>query len=409
MNRINMNILSTQEIRSHFPALKRTHKEHPVAYFDGPGGTQVPTAVVDAVNDYLLNHNGNSGWEFPSSLESTAMINTARQTFAEFLNAQANEVIFGANMTTLTFHLSRALATQLNRDDEILVTELDHHANIDPWLRLKKEFAVIVKTVKFNPESGQLDWQDFEDKLSARTKIVAIGAASNALGSISDVKKAARLAHAVGALVFVDAVHYAAHHLIDIQHLECDFLACSPYKFYGPHIGILFGRYELIQQADFPKLTPVYDTAPYNAETGTSNFEGIMGAAAAVDFLASLATGATKREKLQNTFNTLEQRGHALLEKLWNGLAAMKGITLYGPPPSEPRTSTLAFTVADFSSEEVSKKLAEHGLFTSHGDFYASTVVTRLGLHEQGLVRIGCSCYTTEDEIERLLQALAVL
>ena len=201
-----MNILSTKEIRSHFPALKRNHNGFPIAYFDGPGGTQVPITVVDAVNNYLLNHNGNSGWAFPTSEESTELLQTARQTFAEFLNAQANEVVFGANMTTLTFHLSRALAAQLNRGDEILVTELDHHANIDPWLRLQKEFGIIVKAVKFNPENGQLDWVDFEDKLSSRTKIVAIGAASNALGTINDVKKAARLAHDVSALVFVDAV-----------------------------------------------------------------------------------------------------------------------------------------------------------------------------------------------------------
>jgi len=335
------------------------------------------------------------------------MIQRARQTCAEFLNAQANEIVFGANMTTLTFHLSRALVAQLHPDDEILVTELDHHANIDPWLRLQKEFAVTVKTVKFNPGNGQLDWPDFENKLSARTKIVAIAAASNALGTINDVKKAARLAHAVEAVIFVDAVHYAAHHLIDIREMECDFLACSAYKFYGPHIGILFGRYELLQQTDFPKLVPAYDKAPNKAETGTNNFEGIMGAAAAIDFLASLAAGVSRREKLQDTFKALEQRGQLLLVKLWNGLAALKGITIYGPPPTAARTSTLAFTVAHFSSEDISKKLAEQGLFTSHGDFYASTVVTRLGLKGQGLVRIGCSCYNTEEEIERLLQALA--
>jgi len=403
------NVQSTAEIRAHFPALKRSYNDQPVAYFDGPGGTQVPTTVIDAVNDYLLNHNGNSGWAFPSSLETTAMMNMARQTFAEFLHVQANEIIFGANMTTLTFHLSRALATEFNPGDEILVTELDHHANIDPWLRLQKEFGINVKIVKFDTRNGQLDWKDFEEKLSVRTHLVAIAAASNALGTINDLKKAARLAHAVNAVVFVDAVHYAAHHLIDVQDLECDFLACSAYKFYGPHIGVLYGRYELIQPLDFPKLKPAYDTAPYNAETGTNNFEGIMGAAAAVDFLASLATGDTRRERLKNTFNVLEQRGQALLEKLWNGCASINGITLYGPPPAAERTSTLAFTVDGYSSEEVSKKLAEQGLFTSNGDFYASTIVARLGLKDQGLVRIGCACYTTEEEIERLLQALSTL
>jgi len=402
-----MNVLSTGQIRSHFPALKRKHNSFPVAYFDGPGGTQVPNVVAEAVTDYLLNHNGNSGWAYPTSEETTHLVQSARQTFAEFFNSDANEVVFGANMTTLTYHLSRALGSKLKHGDEIIVTDLDHHANIDPWIRLQQEFGAVINSVKFNPQNGHLDWSDFENKLSSKTKIVAVGAASNALGTINDIKKISSLAHEKGALVFVDAVHYASHHLIDVQEFDCDFLACSPYKFYGTHTGVLYGRHKLLQEIDFPKLIPAYNSAPLNAETGTPNFEGIMGAAAAVNFLASIAGGDSIREKLEAAFNELENRGNQLLKKLWQGLSEIKGITLYGPTPDSPRTSTLAFTVDNFSSEEVTKKLVKKGLFTSHGDFYATTVVERLGLSEMGLVRAGCACYTTEEEVERLISAVA--
>ncbi len=404
-----MNVLSIDKIRSRFPALKRKYNNFPIAYFDGPGGTQVPYEVAEAVTDYLFNHNGNSDWAFPTSEESTALLQSARQTFAEFFNSKPNEILFGANMTTLTFHLSRALASQLSKGDEILVTELDHHANIDPWFRLEKEFGMVVKSVEFNPENGQLDWKDFENKLSSKTKIVAIGAASNALGTINDIKKTSRLAHDSGALVFVDAVHFASHHLIDVHEFDCDFLACSPYKFYGPHLGVLYGRHELLQKIDFPKLTPAKDIAPFKAETGTSNFEGIMGAAEAVNFLASLAEGDTIRKKLETAFSELEHRGNKLLGKLWDGLSEVKGVSLFGPPPNSPRTSTIAFTVDNFSSKEVSIKLVEKGLFTSHGDFYATTVIERLGLSGKGLVRAGCACYTTEEEADRLINAVAAL
>ncbi|KAA3614747.1 MAG: cysteine desulfurase-like protein [Calditrichaeota bacterium] len=404
-----MKIKSIEQIRSNFPALKRTHNSFPIAYFDGPGGTQVPTRVAEAVTDYLFNHNGNSAWAYPTSEETTDLVKSARQTFAAFFNSDPNEVVFGANMTTLTYHLSRALGGNLKVGDEIIVTDLDHHANVDPWKQLETEVGAVIKSVKFNLANGKLDIADFKNKLSSKTKIVAMGAASNALGTINDIKKISQLSHDVGALVFVDAVHYAAHHLIDVQEFKCDFLACSPYKFYGPHAGVLFGRHELLQKTNFPKLVPAYDAAPYNAETGTPNFEGIMGAAAAVNFLASLAEGNSTREKLVNAFTELEIRGNLLLAKLWNGLSAINGVKLYGPSPGSPRTSTIAFTVNNYSSEEITKKLVENGIFTSHGDFYATTVVERLGLSEAGLVRAGCACYTTEEEVERLIRSVASL
>jgi len=400
---------STEEIRRCFPALARIHNGYPVAYFDGPGGTQVPQAVVEAMNDYLYHHNANTHWAYPTSEETDAIIDSARKVLAEFLNANPTEIAFGANMTTLSFHLARALSREYGPDDEIVVTELDHHANIAPWRTLEKERGVKVRMVKMIPETGELDWDDFFRQLTRHTKLVAIGAASNALGTINDVKRAGEMAHDVGAKVFVDAVHYAPHQLIDVRGWNCDFLACSAYKFYGPHIGILYGQRDLLDSLDFPKLIPAPDSAPERAETGTQNHEGIAGAAAAADFLASLAPSPTRRGSLRAGFRQLHERGEALIKQLWNGLRETERVRLYGPPPGKARTPTIAFTVNDVPSIEVAKKLAERGVFLSHGDFYAMTVVERLGLAPDGLVRAGCACYTTAEEIDRLLDGLREL
>ena len=291
-------MISAEEIRRCFPALGRICNGYPVAYFDGPGGTQVPRTVVEAMNNYLYHHNANTHWAYPTSEETDAIIDSARSVLADFLNASPTEIVFGANMTTLIFHLSRALGRGYKRDDEILVTELDHHANIAPWRTLEKETGVKVRMVKMIPETGELNWNDFSRRLTRRTKLVAIGAASNALGTINDVRRAREMAHSLGAQIFVDAVHYAPHALIDVGDWNCDFLACSAYKFYGPHIGILYGRHDLLSSIDFPKLMPAPDSAPERAETGTQNHEGIAGAAAAVNFLASLAPGPTWRSRL---------------------------------------------------------------------------------------------------------------
>jgi cysteine desulfurase family protein (TIGR01976 family) len=400
---------SVAEIRTCFPALARTHNGHPVAYFDGPGGTQVPQTVVEAMNDYLYHHNANTHWAYPTSEETDAIIESARAVLAEFLNAMPTEIVFGANMTTLSFHLARALGRGYERDDEIVVTELDHHANVAPWRALEEERGVKVRMVKMIPETGELDWEDFSQQLNKRTKLVAIGAASNALGTINDVVRAAEMAHSLGAQIFVDAVHYAPHGLIDVRDWNCDFLACSAYKFYGPHIGILYGRNDLLESLDFPKLIPAPDTAPERAETGTQNHEGIAGASAAVDFLASIVPGTTRRERLGETFKHLHGRADELVRRLWNGLAAMDGVRLYGPALGGARTPTIAFTVDGVPSIEVAKKLAERGVFVSHGDFYAMTVVERLGLTADGLVRAGCACYSTLEEVERLLDGMRTL
>lgn len=405
-----MSVAATAEIRSHFPALERIHKGQPVAYFDGPGGTQVPRSVADAMVDYLYHHNANTDWAYPSSAETDAAIASAREAFADFLNASPNEIVFGANMTTLTFHLSRALGRELSPGDEIVVTELDHHANIDPWRELAKERGLCVRSVRMIPETGQLDLDDLSRLINGRTKVVAIGAASNALGTINDLRTVTDLAHEAGALALVDAVHYAPHCLPDVRAIGCDFLVCSAYKFYGPHIGILYGKHDLLQSTSFPRLLPAHAAAPENAETGTLNHEGIVGAAAAIDFFASLSTaGGGRRERLQSTFNSLHTRGATLTKSLWDGLSAIEGVDLYGPPPSRPRTPTISFTVNGIPSRRVAEWLAERGIFCSHGDFYAMTVVERLGLADVGLVRAGCAMYTTAEEISRLVLGVAAI
>lgn len=402
-------VASVESIRARFPALERRHDGRPVAYFDGPGGTQVPQSVVDAMADYLLHHNANTHWAYPTSVETDEALAAARRALADFLGGKASEVAFGANMTTLTFHLGRALGRGWAAGDELVVTELDHHANVDPWRQLARESDLVVRTVRFRPETGQLDMDDLAAVLGPRTRLLAIGAASNALGTKSDVPRAAALAHGEGALVFVDAVHYAPHALVDVAALGADFLACSAYKFYGPHVGVLWGRQALLEDLDLPRLEPAPEHAPDRVETGTQNHEGIVGAAAAVDFLASLADGPDRRSRLAASMAALHARGQELVTRLWSGLRAIPGVTLYGPPPTEPRTPTVAFTVRGIGSEDVARALADRAVFVSNGDFYATTVVRRLGHADDGLVRAGCACYTTPDEVDRLLEAVVEL
>lgn len=394
-------------VRPHFPALQRTHNGHPVAYFDGPGGTQVPRMVVEAMTQYLLHHNANTHWVYPTSVETDAKLLSAREAIADFLNASPREVSFANNMTTGTFHLARALGRSWGAGDEIVLTELDHHANIAPWRALERERGVSVRKVRVDTSRGELDWASLEESITPRTRLLAIGAGSNALGTVTDVARAAELAHRVGALVYVDAVHYAPHHLVDVKAFDCDFLGCSAYKFYGPHVGIIYGKESLIGRLDVPKLEPAPEYAPDRLETGTQNHEGIVGAAAAVEFLASLGEGRTRRERLAAAFQALHDDGMTLFRRLWDGLGAIPGVTRYGPGPDRPRTPTVSFTVDGVKSDDVARALAEQGVFASNGDFYATTLVRLLGHGDDGLVRVGVACYTTMDEIERLLAGVA--
>jgi selenocysteine lyase/cysteine desulfurase len=257
--------------------------------------------------------------------------------------------------------------------------------------------------------TGQLNRDDLERYLGPKTKLLAIGAASNALGTINDLKTAIAMAHNAGALVFVDAVHYAPHALIDVKDLDCDFVGMSAYKFYGPHIGVLYAKRELYEQINFPRLVPAPDYAPENAETGTQNQEGMVGAAAAVEYLASLGEGVNLRERLRNVFHETHTRNMQLFTRLWSALSAMPRVKVYGPPPDAARTPTLAFTIDGFTSTDAARRLSEKGLFLSHGDFYAYTIVQRLRLDPEGLIRAGCAIYTTEDEIDRLTDAVSTL
>jgi cysteine desulfurase family protein (TIGR01976 family) len=403
-------VASDHEIRSHFPALERRHHGRPVAYFDGPGGTQVPRAVGEAMVDYLYHHNANTHWAYPTSEETDRMLLEARVALAEFLNGRSTEVVFGQNMTTLTFHLARGLGHGWGPGDEVVVTELDHHANRAPWDTLAAERGVTIRVVPFDITTGELDWDAMDRAVGPRTRLVAVGAASNALGTVTDVARVCGMARDRGALSFVDAVHYAPHALVDVQAIGCDFLACSPYKFYGPHMGVLWGREELLAAVDIPRLAPAPAEAPERLETGTLSHESMVGSAAAVDFLAGLAFGAASRRRgLVETFNALHQRGQELFQQLWDGVGEIGGVVRYGPPPDRPRTPTIGFTVAGHTAEAVARHLAGLGVFVSHGDFYAATVVERLGLQETGLVRAGIVCYTTAEEVARLVEGVAEL
>lgn len=400
---------TVSEIREAFPALERREGGHPVAYFDGPGGTQVPRAVAEAMVDYLYHHNANTHWAYPTSVETDAAISASRGAVADLLGAAPAEIVFGANMTTLNFHLSRALGRGWGPGDEVVVTELDHHANVAPWQALAKERGVTLRWARIDTATGTLDWDSLEAALSPRTRLLAINAASNALGTITDVTRAARMARDAGALTMVDAVHCAPHELVDVRTIGCAFLACSAYKFCGPHIGILYGRHDLLASLDVPKLQPASDAPPERLETGTLNHEGIVGAGAAVNFFASLGNGASRRAALAAAFAALHARGMDLFQQLWDGLRAIPGVTVYGPPPGAPRTPTISFTLAGRPSEEVARALAPEGVYVSNGDFYATTVVERLGLSRDGLVRAGCACYTTAEEVNRLVEGVGRL
>jgi cysteine desulfurase family protein (TIGR01976 family) len=400
--------MNVDDIRSHFPALTRMHNGEAVAYFDAPGGTQVPRGVVEAMSDYLLHHNANTHWEYPSSAETDAIITDAREAAADLLNGRADEIVFGANMTTLTFHLGRALGRTWSEGDEVIVTELDHHANVAPWRALATDRGIIVRSARMDCDTAQLDYDHLASLVNDKTKLIAVGGASNAIGTINDLQRVAKLARDAGVYCFVDAVHLTPHELIDVQAIGCDFLACSSYKFYGPHAGILWGRHALLDTLPFPKLAPAPDHAPERVETGTQNHEAIAGIAATVEFIASIGgEGGTRRERLTRAYALLHHAGLQLTQQLWDGLTALPRVRVYGPPPSQPRTPTISFTVDGMNSHEVARRLAERAIFASSGDFYATTVCDRYSV--DSFLRVGCGCYTTDDEVARLIAAVAAL
>ncbi len=414
-----MSALDAADLRHQFPALAVTESGRPVAYFDGPGGTQVPHRVIDAVSHYYRTMNANHEGAFLTSQRSDAMLGRAHEAMADFLNARsAGEVKFGANMTTLNFQLSRSVGAMLEPGDEIIVTTLDHEANVGPWQLVAEDRGAIVRTVDIRAEDCTLDMADFEAKLSSRTRLVAVGWASNAVGTINPVAEIARRAHAVGALVSVDAVHFAPHGPIDVQEVDADFLLCSVYKFFGPHVGVLYGKAELLDRLRAYRVRPAGD----RWETGTLNHEGIAGTLAALEYLTELgerfgtpyAEGLSRyggrRLALKAAMTAIRAAETELFAHLMDGLEAIPGIQIWGIRDRArfaERTPTAAFRLGDRSPNEVATELGRQGIFTWDGHFYAQALIERLGLGERGgVVRVGLTHYNTAEEVDRLLAAL---
>ncbi|MFZ0430288.1 MAG: cysteine desulfurase-like protein [Acidobacteriota bacterium] len=396
--------------RDDFPSLGRTGARGKLAYFDGPGGSQVPQQVIDAVSHYYATCNANTHGMFVTSRESDEVLEGARRNCAAFLNAEGAETIsFGANMTTLNFMLSRALGRAFQPTDEILITQLDHEANRGPWLRLR-EMGMTVREVRMLPE-GVLDYDDFASKIGERTRLVAVGWASNALGTVNDLDRIRHWSRAVGALLLVDAVHYAPHFSIDVREAGIDFLLCSAYKFYGPHVGILYARPNLLAQFDTDRLRTQEGVPPYRIETGTLNHAAIAGVGAAVKFIAGLGGGENLRSQVTSGMARVTWHEQSLARHFYEELRNLSSIHLYGPDfESGRRAPTISFTVEGRTPGEVAAKLAEKDLLVWDGDFYAARAVEMLGLADRGgLVRVGMSMYTTREEVDRLVEALAEL
>jgi cysteine desulfurase family protein (TIGR01976 family) len=401
-------------VREQFPSLKLQVNGSAAAFLDGPAGTQVPKQVMDAIQNYLLRANANTYGAFETSRRNDTMIASARAAMADFFNCSPVEVVFGQNMTTITFALARAIGRGLRHGDEIVVTTLDHDANVAPW-RALEEKGVVVRQVDIREEDCTLDLEDLKKKIARKTKLVAVGYASNLVGTINPVAEITRLAHEAGALMFVDAVHFAPHGLIDVKALDCDFLVCSPYKFFGPHMGTLYGKREHLQRFKPYKVRPATDTSPECWETGTQVQELIAGIAAAVDYIAELgrhcdASASNRREALQAAYRTTVPYERALLSKLLEGLQAIPRLKIYGitdPKKFAERCSTLSLRIGEHHPTEIARFLGDRGLFTWDGNFYAMNLSERLGVEQKGgVLRIGLVHYNTMEEVERLLTAL---
>ncbi|MGZ8215255.1 MAG: cysteine desulfurase-like protein [Methylosarcina sp.] len=401
-------------VRSRFPALSQEIDGRIPVFFDGPGGSQVPGSVIEAMSRYLVTSNANAHGAFATSRRTDEWIASARAAVADLLGCAYDEVVFGANMTTLTFAFSRAIGRELRPGDEILVTRLDHYANVSPWLALEKETGAVVRFVDFHSEDCTLDMEDLARRINAKTRVVAIGYASNAVGTVNDVAAVIRLARAVGAWVFVDAVHYAAHGPIDVRALDCDFLVCSAYKFYGPHVGILYGKREHLGRLHPFKAGPAPDEVPSRWETGTLNHEGLAGLVATIDYLAELGQhvllSGSRRNALVAALEASRRYERELCEHLIAGLLEIPGLTLYGiadPARFAWRTPTAAIRLAGKTPYAIAKALDDRGIFTWHGNFYALGISEKLNVEaDGGFLRIGLLAYNTREEIERLVRAL---
>jgi len=447
--------LDLTAIRGQFPSLSQTVNGHPAVFLDGPGGTQVPQRVIDAISNYLSRDNSNTSGAYATGRRTDAMISEARAAMADFLHCAADEVVFGPNMTTLTYAMSRAIGRELKPGDEIVVTRLDHDANCSPWLQMAEDRGVTVRWVEIHDEDCTLDLADFAAKINSKTKLVAAGYASNAVGTINPVKEIVALAHAVGALAYIDAVHYTPHGLMDVQALDCDFLVCSTYKFFGPHMGVLFGKSEHLQRLRPYKVRPLTDAIPYRWEYGTLNHECIAGIAACVEYIADLGrhaiggnevgtsdrhvgtadlgrpssaarpgattnrgvseTGVSERRlAIEAAYAAIHDHERALLERIMAGLkkisAQISGVKIYGitdPARFDERCATLAVRIENHTPLELATKLGDRGFFTWDGNYYALNLTEHLGVEKSGgFLRIGLAHYNTTEEVDRLLAAL---
>jgi len=400
--------LDIDTIRSRFPALTRMDNGAPAAYLDGPGGTQTPREVIEAMAGALREGVSNLGGGFESSADSERITAEARSAMGRFLNASPDEVVFGQNMTSLTFAMSRALARTWDSGDSIVLTSLDHDANFTPWEMAADDAGVHVRIAEFDAADGTLDPVAVADLVDDTTRLVAVPLASNALGTMVDVAPIAAAAHEADALVYVDAVHAAPHRLIDVGALDCDFLVASAYKFFGPHTGILFGRRELLKSLRAYKVRPAPTDPPGKWETGTQSFESLAGVTAAVDYLTSLGEGEG-RDRLASAFAAIGERERLLGSRFLDGIGDMEHVSLYGVPEMDDRrVATYSIGVDGVHPSKVARYMASHGIYVWFGHFYAVNVMDRLGLDE-GLVRIGFCHYNTAEEVDRALEVLAGL
>jgi cysteine desulfurase family protein (TIGR01976 family) len=401
-------------VRAQFPALAQTVNGNPAVFLDGPGGTQVPQRVIDAISDYLARNNANTHGAYQTSQNTDCILDEARAAMADFLNCDADEIVFGANMTSLTFAISRALGRGFGPGDEIVLTLLDHDANFSPWKALEEK-GVTIRTVKFNESDCTLDMQDLAAKIGSRTKLVAVGYASNAVGTINNVAEVVRLARRAGALSYIDAVHYAPHGAIDLRALDCDFLVCSTYKFFGPHMGVLYGKREHLKKLHPYKVRANTDEIPNCWEWGTLNHEGIAGIKATVDYWEELGRRAnpaatTRRSAILAAHEAIHLHERKLLQKMMAGLLKIRGLKLYGisdPEQFEHRCATLVVRVDGHTPLELATKLGARGFFTWDGNYYAINVTEQLDVERLGgFLRIGLVHYNTMNEVDRFLAAL---
>ena len=402
-------------VRSQFPSLAQTVNGHPAAFLDGPGGTQVPQRVIDAISDYLRRDNANTGGAYSTSRNTDAMIAGARAAMADFLNCGADEVVFGQNMTTLTYAISRSIGRELKPGDEIVVTRLDHDANCSPWLQMAEDRGVTVRWAEIHDDDCTLDMADLASKINSKTKLVAAGYASNAVGTVNPVKKIVELAHAVGALAYIDAVHYGPHGLIDVAALDCDFLVCSTYKFFGPHMGALFGKREHLLRLKPYKVRPNTNAIPNCWEWGTLNHECIASIAACVEYFADLGRrvcpeASTRRAAIEAAHEAIHEHESRLLERIMAGLKKIPGLKIYGisdPARFHERCATLAVRIENFTPLELATKLGDRGFFTWDGNYYALNLTEHFDVEKSGgFLRIGLVHYNTMEEVDRLLAAL---